>query len=87
MRIGHRAVVAFLAGCLHSLTGLSQATTTEWPTGIGFPNVARTEGQLISGPFATGDGRGAILAWHNGVLFTVPESPSSNGGSNLQVRM
>ncbi len=65
----------------------AQPTTTEWPTGIGFPNVARTEGALIAGPFGTGDGRGAIIAWHNGVLFTIPENPSSNPNPNLQVRM
>ncbi|MBK8068413.1 MAG: hypothetical protein IPK27_12535 [Rhodanobacteraceae bacterium] len=42
---------------------------------------------MIAGPFGTGDGRGAIIAWHNGVLFTIPESPSSNPNPNLQVRM
>ncbi|MCU0755715.1 MAG: PKD domain-containing protein [Xanthomonadales bacterium] len=65
----------------------AQPTTTEWPTGIGFPNVPRTEGQLLAGPFAVNDGRGAILAWHHGILFSVPEAPASNPGSNLQVRM
>ncbi|MBK8285618.1 MAG: hypothetical protein IPK97_12525 [Ahniella sp.] len=80
----------FLAGVLltaHCGLALAQTTTTEWPTGIGFPNVTRNAGELLAGPFATGDGRGAILAWHNGILFTVPESPSSIPGSNLQVRM
>ena len=65
----------------------AQATTTTWPTGIGFPNVPRTEGQLLAGPFAVNDGRMAILAWHNGILFSVPEVPSSNPGSNFQTRM
>lgn len=66
---------------------LAQATTTEWPTGIGFPNVPRTEGELLAGPFAVNDGRGAILAWHNGILFSSPESPASNPGSTIQARM
>lgn len=65
----------------------AQATTTTWPTGIGFPNVPRTEGELIAGPFAVQDGRAAILAWHNGILFSSPEAPSSNPGSNIQARM
>ncbi len=65
----------------------AQSTTTDWPTGIGFPNVPRTEGQLLAGPFGVTDGRGAIIAWHNGVLFTSPESPSSNPGSTIQARM
>jgi DNA-binding beta-propeller fold protein YncE/mono/diheme cytochrome c family protein len=65
----------------------AQATTTDWPTGIGFANVARTEGALLAGPLATQDGRMAILAWHNGVLFSVPEQPSSQPGSNFQTRM
>lgn len=78
-----------IAACITACASAAQAqpTTTEWPTGIGFLNVARTEGALIAGPFGTGDGRGAILAWHNGVLFTIPESPSSNPNPNLQVRM
>lgn len=62
-------------------------TTNQWPTGIGFPNIARTEGELIAGPFATEDGRMAILAWHNGVLVSIPESPDSAPGSNLQVHI
>lgn len=65
----------------------AQATTTEWPTGIGFANIARTEGALLAGPLAETDGRMAILAWHNGVLFSVPEQPSSQPGSNFQTRM
>lgn len=62
-------------------------TTADWPTGIGFQNVARTPGQLVAGPFAQSDGRAAIMAWHNGVLFTVPEVPSSAPNSNFQARM
>ena len=65
----------------------AQATTTSWPLGIGFPNLPRTEGERIAGPFAVQDGRMAILAWHNGVLFSLPEMPSSQPGSNFQARM
>ena len=52
----------------------------------GFPNVARTPGERIAGNIAPNQGRTAIIAYHNGVLFTVPEAPSSNPGSDLQVR-
>jgi len=45
----NRFLVAAI-GCLLTQAALAQATTTEWPTGIGFPNVARTEGELIGGP-------------------------------------
>lgn len=56
------------------------------PTPLGFPNVARTPGERIAGIIAPNQGRTAIIAYHNGVLFTVPEAPSSNPGSDLQVR-
>jgi len=51
-----------------------------------FPNVAQTPGALLSGLLAPGQGRTSILAYHNGVLFTVPELPSSEPGSDFQVR-
>ena len=44
----------------------------------GFLNVARTPGERIAGNIAPNQGRTAIIACHNGVLFTVPEAPSSN---------
>ncbi|MBB6087290.1 Ig-like domain-containing protein [Wenzhouxiangella marina] len=53
----------------------------------GFPNVPQTAGALISsGLIAPTQGRTAIIAYHNGVLVTIPEAPSSNPGSDLQVR-
>ncbi|MEM7587463.1 MAG: Ig-like domain-containing protein [Acidobacteriota bacterium] len=52
----------------------------------GFPNVAQTPGALLSGLNAPQQGRTAILAYHNGLLFTVPEMPSSQPGSDFQVR-
>ncbi len=45
--------------------------------GAGFPNVPRTPGELLSGLHAPQQGRTAIICYHNGVLFTVPESASS----------
>lgn len=54
---------------------------------IGFPNVEQTPGALISnGLIAPQQGRTAIVAYHNGILFTIPEVPSSNSGSDFQVR-
>jgi cytochrome c peroxidase/DNA-binding beta-propeller fold protein YncE len=83
-----KAATSCLALALLALAGSGWAqTTNQWPSGIGFPNVARTAGQRLSGPFATSDGRIALLAWHNGVLFSIPETPSSMPGSNLQVRI
>ncbi len=58
-----------------------------WPASPGFPNVAQVAGTLLSGPNAPNQGRTAIIAYHHGVLFTVPESPSSEPGSDLQVRI
>ena len=52
----------------------------------GFPNVAQTPGTLLSGLNAPQQGRTSIIAYHNGVLFTVPELPSSAPGSDFQVR-
>lgn len=58
-----------------------------WPANPGFPNVPQVAGSLLSGPNAPSQGRTAIIAYHNGVLFTIPESPSSQPGSDLQVRI
>ena len=54
--------------------------------GAGFPNVPQTPGTLLAGLIAPNQGRTAILAFHNGILFSVPEAPSSEPGSDLQVR-
>jgi len=56
--------------------------------GAGFPNIDRpAAGALLTpGRIATTDGRMAIIAWHNGLIYTVPESPGSLPGSDLQVR-
>ncbi len=52
----------------------------------GFPNVSQAPGAILSGLNAPGQGRTAVLAYHNGVLFTVPEVPSSQPGADFQVR-
>ncbi|MGH7786572.1 MAG: Ig-like domain-containing protein, partial [Candidatus Binatia bacterium] len=56
------------------------------PVTPGFPNVAQTPGAVLSGLNAPQQGRTAILAYHNGILFTVPEVPSSQPGADFQVR-
>lgn len=82
-----RILSTITALCLLAPGASLAQTTADWPTGIGFQNVARTPGQLVAGPFAQTDGRAAIIAWHNGVLLTVPEVPSSAPNSNFQARM
>ena len=52
----------------------------------GFPNLAQVPGAVLSGLNAPGQGRTAIIAYHNGVLFTVPEVPSSQPGADFLVR-
>lgn len=63
------------------------AQTVPWPGNPGFPNVPQTAGALLSGPNAPMQGRTAIIAYHNGVVFTAPELPASQPGSDFQVRM
>ncbi len=54
----------------------------------GFPNVVQPEaGLLLSGLNAPTQGRTAIIAYHNGLLYTVPESASSfSVTDDIQVR-
>jgi DNA-binding beta-propeller fold protein YncE len=73
------ATLLALLGCTHA--------GAQWPPNPGFPNVAQVSGTLLSGPNAPSQGRTAIIAYHNGVLFTVPEVPSSEPGSDFQVRI
>ncbi|MEM7248506.1 MAG: Ig-like domain-containing protein [Acidobacteriota bacterium] len=56
------------------------------PVTPGFPNVPQTPGELLSGLNAPEQGRTAIIAYHDGVLFTIPEVPSSGPDSDYQVR-
>ena len=53
----------------------------------GFPNVARTPGQLLSGPIAPEQGRSAIVAWHGERIVSVPEPPGSQPGADVLIRV
>ncbi len=57
--------------------------------GAGFPNIARpTAGALLTpSRVAATDGRTAVIAWHNGLVYTAPESPGSAPGSDIQARV
>ena len=52
----------------------------------GFPNTQQIPGTVLSGLNAPDQGRTPIIAYHHGLLFTVPEVPSSQPGSDYQVR-
>jgi cytochrome c peroxidase len=56
------------------------------PVAVGFPNVAQTPGAILSGLNAPTQGRTAIIAYQDGILFTVPEVPASQPGADFQVR-
>lgn len=43
----------------------------------GIPNIPRTAGQLLVGPIMPQQGRLTILNYHNGILYSSPESPES----------
>ncbi|MEO1367313.1 MAG: hypothetical protein AAFX50_09055, partial [Acidobacteriota bacterium] len=70
---------------LAAVAGLA-VTSFQPAFGQGFPNVAQTPGELLSGLNAPSQGRTAIIAYHNGILFTVPEIPASQPGADFQVR-
>ncbi len=72
--------LAMLAG-----SGASRAQTDP-PVTPGFPNVPQTAGALLSGLNAPQQGRTAIIAYHGGVLFTLPEIPSSAPASDFFAR-
>ena len=52
----------------------------------GFPNTNQTAGALLTNLMVPTQGRTAILAYHNGTLYTVPEIPSSQPNSDFLVR-
>ncbi|MFN0077039.1 MAG: Ig-like domain-containing protein [Prosthecobacter sp.] len=54
----------------------------------GFPNINRpTAGALLTPTrVAATHGRTAVIAWHNGLVYTMPESPGSAPGSDVQAR-
>ncbi len=53
----------------------------------GFPNVARTPGELLAGPIAPEQGRTAIVAWHGERIVSVPEPPGSQPGADVDMRI
>ena len=69
---------------LLSLAGLVAFVPVALAQGV--PNVPQVPGTLLSGLNAPQQGRTAIIAYHNGILFAVPEAPSSQPGSDFQVR-
>ena len=76
-------VLALIAALVPAL---AHAQVPPAPPAAGFPNIARTPGQLLSPRMAPTQGRTAIIAFHNNVLVTIPEVPSSEPGSDFQVR-
>ncbi len=69
-----------------SAAGFVAPAPAQPPVVPGFPNVPQTAGALLSGLNAPQQGRTAIIAYHNGILFTVPEVPSSQPGADFLVR-
>ena len=63
-------------------------TVTPLPPGAlgGFPNVPQVPGRLLTPLLAPQQGRTAVLAFHNGWLYSVPEAPSSQPNSDVRVR-
>lgn len=55
-------------------------------SGQGFPNVQQVAGARLTPLLGTNNGRMAIIAYHNGWLYTSPESPDSLSGSDIQAR-
>ena len=78
---GGRWPSSLVAGALGALAIASPLASQP-----GFPNEWQTAGEVLSGLNAPEQGRTAIIAYHNGVLFTVPEIPSSQPGSDYLVR-
>lgn len=77
-------IVVGLVACLVAVSAaMAQVGRPVTPT---FPNVPQVPGRLLSGLNAPEQGRTAIIAYHGGVLFTVPEVPSSQPGADFQVR-
>lgn len=80
---GNSAAHCLIAGLL-LLSSLSTLAAPEVTPN--FPNVAQTPGELLSGLNAPEQGRTAVIAYHGGILYTIPEMPASEPGSDFQVR-
>lgn len=70
-----------MAGTVLGIVGMPH-----FSSGQGFPNVPQTPGALLTPLLAPQQGRTAVIAYHNGWLYTVPEMPSSQPGSDFLVR-
>ena len=84
------AMASFLVLFALPLTTLAGPAAPGFPrkgTIGGFPNAPQTPGMVLSGLNAPDQGRTAIIAYHNGLLFTVPEQPASAPGSDFLVRI
>lgn len=69
-----------------SICVLTLLLTSDWARGQGFPNVTQTPGDLLTPLLAPNQGRTAVIAYHNGWLYTVPEMPASQPNSDFLVR-
>lgn len=69
-RLRDGLAVTFLAATLTAATPVTGHAA-------GFPNVPRTEGELIVGPCAPQAGRLTIMAYHNGIFYSSPETVES----------
>lgn len=67
-------------------TAVGLASLPALVSGQGFPNVPQTPGALLTPLLAPQQGRTAVIAYHNGWLYTVPEMPSSQPNSDFLVR-
>jgi DNA-binding beta-propeller fold protein YncE/mono/diheme cytochrome c family protein len=76
-----------LAGAMLALA-LTVGPVDRLAAQAGFPNTPRVPGTLITtGPQGfSSDGRGALIAFHGGLLYTIPEHPSSAAGSSLHIK-
>lgn len=82
MAVGPKLAGLVLAAVLTAASAVALGP----PVTPGFPNVPQVPGTVLSGLNAPQQGRTAIIAYHNGVLFTVPEVPASQPGADFIVR-
>lgn len=80
-------IVSNAAGTVVSTIATLTVTT---PSGVdlatGFPNVTQAPGRLLTPLLEPQQGRSAVIAWHNGHIYSFPEQPSSQPGSDFIAR-
>lgn len=86
MRSRHKGTAGFgwLALCITLVTSIPLFAAPEVVPN--FPNTQQNTGELLSGLNAPEQGRTAVIAYHGGILFTIPEMPASEPNSDFQVR-